>query len=259
MFYDTHAHLNADQFKNQVTEIIEEARENQVNVINVVGFNRKTNALANQIALKYENVYASAGFHPADISQFDESDFETLESYLKQNITVAVGECGLDYYWHKETKNKQIEYFKRQIELSKQYKKPLIIHVRDAIADSYEVLKEASRHGHLKGVMHCFSGTPEMAKRFLDLGLYISLGGPVTFKNAKIPKEVAKVIPLDRLLVETDCPFLAPHPYRGKLNKPAYVPIIAREIANLKKVSLEEIAYYTTDNGKKLFLTNYKD
>ncbi|QVK17411.1 TatD family hydrolase [Mycoplasmatota bacterium] len=253
MFYDTHAHINADNYKDNLTEIINGARENKVNYINVVGFDPKTNALANEIALKYDNLYATCGLHPSDIHLHTEDNLKQLEFYLKQEITVAVGECGLDYYWHKETRDKQIDYFKKQIELSKKYQKPLIIHVRDALSDSYEVLKEASKDGLLKGVMHCFSGSSEMAKQFLDLGLYISLGGPVTFKNAKAPKEVAKIVPLDRLLIETDCPYLAPHPYRGKQNKPAYVTLIADEIAKIKEVSIEEIASATTQNAKRLF------
>ena len=163
---------------------------------------------------------------------------------------MAIGECGLDYYWHKETKTRQIAYFEKQIELAKKYQKPIIIHVRDAFNDSYEVLKKATSDGLLKGVMHCFSGSKEMALRFIDLGFYISLGGPVTFKNARVPKEVAKVVPLDRLMIETDCPYLAPHPYRGKENKPSYLPLIAKEIAEIRNVSLDEVAYHTTNNAK---------
>jgi len=253
MYYDTHAHLNADTFKDNLAEIINEAYEMEVKYINVVGFDPKTNALANEIALNHDFIYASAGLHPSDIHLFTDTDLKQLEVYLEQDITVAVGECGLDYYWHKESKEKQILFFKKQIELSKIYQKPLIIHVRDAISDCYEVLKEASIDGLLKGVMHCFSGSAEMAQKFIDLGLFISIGGPVTFKNAKTPKEVAKSVPLDRLLIETDCPYLAPHPYRGKQNKPSYVSLVAQEIANIKEISIEEVATYTTRNAKKLF------
>lgn len=253
MFYDTHAHLNADHYQDKLEAIIEDAHENGVSYINVVGFDRKTNALAHKIALSHDNIYASAGLHPSDIQDFTEEDLKTVEDYLKQDITVAVGECGLDYYWNKETKAKQIDFFKKQIDLSKKYRKPLIIHVRDAILDSYDVLKEASKDGLLTGVMHCYSGSSEMAKKFLDLGLYISLGGPVTFKNAKVPKEVAEMVPLDRLLIETDCPYLAPHPYRGKENKPGFLPLIAEKIAEIKSMSVSELALKTTENGKQLF------
>ncbi|MDF2700975.1 MAG: TatD family deoxyribonuclease [Haloplasmataceae bacterium] len=253
MFYDTHTHLNADDFKENYDEIIKEANSLNVKYLNIVGFDKNTNFLANQIAKKYENIFASAGLHPTDVNNFDETDLREVENYLKQDITVAVGECGLDYYWHKETRERQIEFFKKQIDLSKKYNKPLIIHVRDAMQDAYDVLYEASKDHKLKGVMHCYSGSSEMANRFVNLGLYISLGGPVTFKNAKEPKEVAKIVPLDRLLIETDCPFLAPHPYRGKQNKPVYVTLVAEEIAALRGLTIEEVGNVTTNNAKRLF------
>ncbi len=256
MFYDTHAHLNADVYTEKLEEIIAQAKESQVTHMNVVGFDPLTNKRANEICLSHSNLYATCGLHPSDVMNFTEKDLQDLEFYLKQDITVAVGECGLDYYWHKETKEKQIDYFKKQIELSKKYHKPLIIHVRDAILDSYEVLKEASTDGLLQGVMHCFSGSVEMARQFLDLGLYISLAGPVTFKNAKTPKEVAKIVPLDKLLIETDCPYLAPHPYRGKENKPSYVTLVAEEIARLREIELTELGRITTENAFRLFKTH---
>lgn len=253
MYFDTHAHLNADNFRNNLSNIIEEARSVKVDYINVVGFNPKTNDRAIKIATKYENIFATCGLHPTEVQNFTEDNINTLEEYLAIDKTVAIGECGLDYYWHKETKIRQIFFFERQIDLAKKYQKPIIVHVRDAFNDSYDVLKKATNDGKLKGVMHCFSGSKEMALRFIDLGFYISLGGPVTFKNAKVPKEVAKIVPLDRLMIETDCPYLAPHPYRGKENKPSYLPLIAKEIAEIKNVSLDEIAYHTTNNAKKLF------
>lgn len=253
MFYDTHAHINADVFDNNVEEIINEAFLANVGYINVVGFDRLTNKKANEIALCHQNIYASAGLHPVDAHIFTNDDFYLLEEYLKQDVTKAVGECGLDYYWNKDTKDIQFEVFKRQIDLSKKYQKPLIIHVRDAYEDAYDILKEASKDNKLAGVMHCFAGSSQMVKKFLDLGLYISLGGPVTFKNAKKPKEVAKVVPIDRLLIETDCPYLTPHPFRGKLNKPSLVPIVAEKIAEIKDISLKEVEEYTTNNAKLLF------
>ncbi len=256
MFYDTHAHLNAEVFTDNLEDIIKEANEALVSYINVVGFDPKTNELANKIAKTHEFIYASSGLHPVDIENISLSHLKEVEDYLKQDVTVAVGECGLDYYWNKETKAKQIKYFKKQIELSKKYQKPLIIHVRDAIQDAYDILYEASKDGLLQGVMHCFSGSKEMALEFLDLGLYISLGGPVTFKNAVEPIEVAKIVPIDKLLIETDCPYLAPHPYRGKLNKPVYVKIVAEAIASIREMNIEDVATYTTNNAKKLFKLN---
>lgn len=253
ILYDTHSHINADTYQKKLKETIEDARSQGVTLMNVVGFDRETNQKANEIALNYKGIYASAGLHPVDAHEFTDEDLKEVEAYLKQDITVAVGECGLDYYWHKDTKEIQKEIFKKQIELSRKYKKPLIIHVRDAMQDTYDILEEASKDGQLQGVMHCYSGSSEMAKRFLDLGLYISLGGPVTFKNAKEPKEVAKVVPLDRLLIETDSPYLTPHPYRGKENRPALVKLVAQSIAELRGLSLEELAHHTTENAKRLF------
>lgn len=251
--YDTHTHLNADVYDDKLEETIADAVDQGVAYMNVVGFDKETNRKANAIASRYEGIYASAGLHPTDAHLFTQKDIEEVETYLKQEKTVAVGECGLDYYWQKDTKVVQKEIFWAQIELSKKYNKPLIIHVRDAIQDAYELLLEASRDGKLRGVMHSYSGSPEMAERFVDLGLYISLGGPVTFKNAKVPKDVAVAVPMERLLIETDCPYLTPHPYRGKENRPGHVRLVAEAIADLRGISLEELAERTTHNAKALF------
>ena len=155
----------------------------------------------------------------------------------------------MDYYWDDVPSDKQKEIFQQQVDLAKKHQKPIIIHCRDAYEDTYEVLK---RNGHL-GIMHCYSGSVEMAKRFIDLGFYISLAGPVTFKNARVPKDVAEKIGLEHLLIETDCPYLTPHPYRGSLNEPANVVYIAQEIAKLKNMEIESVASQTTFNAKKVF------
>lgn len=254
--YDTHTHLNADVYDDKLDLVIEDAREQGVKYMNVVGFDEKTNKKAQDIASKYDDIYASSGLHPTDAHTFTHKDLDLVEAYLKAEKTVAVGECGLDYYWQKKTIKEQKEIFWAQIALSKQYNKPLIIHCRDAIQDIYDLLKEASGDGKLQGVMHSFSGSTDMAKKFIDLGLYISLAGPVTFKNARVPKEVAKVVPLDRLLIETDCPYLTPHPYRGKENRPGLVQLVAQEIARLRGISYEEVIMATTENGKRLFQIN---
>ena len=174
---------------------------------------------------------------------------DELEEYLKEPCVVALGEIGLDYYWDTVSKEKQLEVFNWQMELAKKYQKPVVIHCRDAYEDTYQVLK---RNGH-PGIMHCYSGSIEMAKRFIDIGFYISLAGPVTFKNARVPKDVAANIDLEHLLIETDCPYLTPHPYRGKLNEPANVVYIAQEIAKLKNMEIENVARATTFNAKKVF------
>ena len=163
----------------------------------------------------------------------------------------AIGECGLDYYWTKDNMEYQKALFKGQIELSIKYNLPIIIHMRDASSDTYELLKEYK--GKIKGVMHCYSGSLEMANEFIKLGLHISLGGPVTFKNAKEPKAVAGNIPLDKLLIETDCPYLAPTPYRGKRNESSYVKNVLIEIAGLRNIEVEELEKITEENSIRLF------
>ena len=168
----------------------------------------------------YDFIYASVGWHPVDAIDMTEEDLEWIEEYAAHPKVVALGEMGLDYHWDKSPKEIQKEVFRKQIRLAKKVKLPIIIHNRDATADIIEILKEEKAE-EVGGIMHCFSGSVEIAKECIDMNFYISLGGPVTFKNAKKPKEVAEEIPLDKLLIETDCPYLTPHPYRGKRNEPS--------------------------------------
>ena len=184
-----------------------------------------------------------------EIRRITDADLKEIEELLQDERVVALGEIGLDYYWKDVPKQQQLTVFKKQVELAKQYQKPIVIHARDAYEDTYEVLKEANHYG----VMHCYSGSVEMAKRYVDIGFYISLAGPVTFKNAKVPKEVATQIGIDHLMIETDCPYLTPHPFRGKLNEPANGVYIAQEIAKLKNLEIEDVARITTFNAKELF------
>jgi len=250
MYIDTHVHLNNDDLYKNVDHYIQKAHAENVQKMLVIGFDDLTNKRAIELAERYAFIYASVGFHPTDAKNIEAKDFEHLETLLKHEKVHAIGECGLDFYWDKDNETKQIDVFEKQIELSKRYDLPLVIHMRDAQEKTFEVLK---KHAPLKGVMHCYSGSKEMAERFLGLGLHISLGGPVTFKNAKVPKEVAKIVPENKLLIETDAPFLAPHPYRGKQNDSSYLPFIAKMIAELREAPLEHIAKLTTDNAVKLF------
>ncbi len=250
MLVDTHVHLNSEKFDNNLKEVIERALNNGVKTMIVVGFDKKTNARAIELAEEYPFIYATVGFHPTDAKDIKDSDYDLLIKQLKHKKVVGVGECGMDFYWNKESKDDQIEVFKRQIDLSFEYNKPLIIHMRDASEVTYNILSE---YKNLKGVMHCYSGSPEMANNFLNLGLYISLGGPVTFKNGHKPKKVAEMVPLDKILVETDSPYLSPHPFRGKINEPFRVKLVAEEIARIKNMSYEDFANQTTKNAYKLF------
>ncbi|MFW0782615.1 TatD family hydrolase [Rossellomorea marisflavi] len=255
MLFDTHVHLNAEQFDEDVEEVIARAKEAGVENMVVVGFDRPTIERAMELVETYDFLYASVGWHPVDAIDMKDEDLDWIEEWTKHPKVVALGEMGLDYHWDKSPEDVQKDVFRRQIRLAKKVKLPIIIHNREATQDIVDILKEEEA-SEVGGIMHCFSGSPEVAKECVDMNFYISLGGPVTFKNARKPKEVAKEIPLEKLLVETDCPYLAPHPNRGKRNEPAYVRLVAEQIAELKEISIEEVEAATTRNAKKLFNIN---
>lgn len=252
MLIDTHAHLNAIQYQEDLEEVIERAQSEGVEIIVVVGFDRETITRAIELADTYEFIYATVGWHPVDAIDMTDEDLKWIEELCSHPKVVALGEMGLDYYWDKSPKEIQKEVFRKQIVLAKKVKLPIIIHNREATADIIEILEEENA-SEVGGIMHCFTGSVEVAKQCMDMNFYISFGGPVTFKNAKKPKEVAAEIPLDRLLIETDCPYLTPHPFRGKRNEPSYVKYVAEQIAELKGVTFEEIAQKTSDNAKRFF------
>ena len=249
MYFDTHCHLNSEQLYENRDEFIKHALDNQVEMMVVVGYDLESSKKAVEIAKEHSFIYAAVGIGPNDCLNTTTQDLQIIDEYLNEPKVVALGEIGLDYYWDDVPSDKQKEIFQQQVDLAKKHQKPIIIHCRDAYEDTYEVLK---RNGH-PGIMHCYSGSVEMAKRFIDLGFYISLAGPVTFKNARVPKDVAEKIGLEHLLIETDCPYLKPHPYRGSLNEPANVVYIAQEIAKLKNMEIESVASQTTFNAKKVF------
>jgi TatD DNase family protein len=255
MLFDTHVHLNADQFNDDLEEVIERAVSEGVQNMVVVGFDRPTIEKAMELIEKYDFIYASIGWHPVDAIDMKDEDLVWIEELAKHPKVVAIGEMGLDYHWDKSPKDIQKEVFRKQIQLAKRVQLPIIIHNREATQDIVDILKEEEAR-EVGGIMHCYSGSPEVAKECVEMNFYISLGGPVTFKNAKKPKEVAAEIPLERLLIETDCPFLAPHPYRGKRNEPSYVKLVAEQIAEIKELSFAEVARKTTENAKKLFAIN---
>ena len=255
MLFDTHVHVNAEQFNEDLEDVIERAKEAGVDNMVVVGFDRPTIIRAMELIEAYDFMYAAVGWHPVDAIDMTEEDLQWIEELSNHPKVVAIGEMGLDYHWDKSPKDVQMEVFRKQIRLAKKVGLPIIIHNREATADIVNILKEeeASRVG---GIMHCFSGSAETALECINMNFYISLGGPVTFKNAKKPKEVAAAVPLDRLLIETDCPYLAPHPYRGKRNEPSYVKLVAEQIAEIKQLTIEEVSQATTENAKKLFGIN---
>ncbi|MEB7658657.1 TatD family hydrolase [Mammaliicoccus vitulinus] len=252
MLIDTHVHLNADQYDEDLQEVIDRALEEGIDRMFVVGFDTKTIERTMKLIDEYEFIYGIIGWHPVDAIDCTEERLEWIEKLSKHPKIIGIGEMGLDYHWDKSPKDVQKEVFRKQIALAKRVQLPIIIHNREATQDCVDILKEENA-SEVGGIMHSFSGSNEIADEILKMNFYISLGGPVTFKNAKQPKEVAQHVPLDRLLVETDAPYLSPHPYRGKRNEPARVKLVAEQIAELRGISYEEVCEATTQNAERLF------
>ena len=248
---DTHCHLFDEEFDIDREDAIKRAIDSGVEKMILVGFSHKTNQLAQEMAKKWNVFYPTAGLHPSEASLNYLNDFLEFKSFVEKNKVYAIGECGLDYHWDITYKEEQKKLFRLQCEYAIEKDLPIIVHSRDAAKDTFDII--ASYKGKLKGVMHCYSGSKELALEYVKLGFYISLGGPVTFKNAKEPKEVAKAVPLDLLLIETDCPYLAPTPMRGKRNESSYVKYVRDEIASLKGITIQEVEEATTRNAIRLF------
>lgn len=248
---DTHSHLFEDEFKDDLDSCINRCINNNINKIILVGFSKETNDKVYELAKKYDIFYPTYGLHPSEACSSYLDDFDYLTNFIDNHKTYAIGECGLDYHYGKENMLEQKELFYLQCNLAIKKDLPIIVHSRDADQDTFDIIK--SFNGKLKGVMHCYSGSVELAKEYIKLGFYISLGGPVTFKNARVPKEVAKSVPIDRLLIETDCPYLAPTPFRGKRNESSYVRYVCQEIAIIRNITYEEVDKITTNNAIKLF------
>ena len=247
MIIDTHAHLNTEPYEQDLDAFIKRANDADVKKIIVIGMNKKANTRAIELSKK-PNLYATVGLHPSDVSEGLDTDL--LRAQVDNPKVVAIGEIGIDLYWVKDNLELQLQVFRKQIDLAIELNLPVVIHMRDSTKEIYDVIKE---YPNLRGVMHCFSASFEWAMKFIALGFYIGIGGPVTFKNNLEAKEVAKNIPINRLLVETDSPYLAPVPFRGKQNEPAYTRLVVEEIAKLRGLSLEEVSTMTTQNAMRLF------
>lgn len=248
--FDSHAHLMDEKFKGEIIEIIENARKNDVKYITNIGYNYNTAKLAVEEAEKNENIFATVGLHPEHCNE-ENVDLQFIYDLAKSKKVVAVGEIGLDYHYEGTNKENQKKHFVEQIKIANELKLPVAIHSRDADMDMLEILKNNVIENGF--VMHCFSSSPEIAKEILKLGGYISLSGTVTFKNARNPIEVAKLVPLDKLLVETDSPYLSPEPNRGRKNEPANVKLTAQRVADIKELKLEVLAQILTENAKKFY------
>lgn len=252
MIFDSHTHLNAEQFKADIPETIQHAKELGVTEMAVVGFDTPTIEKSLQLSQKYKEIQSIIGWHPTEAGSYTPEIEKNLQHLLTTPKVVALGEIGLDYYWMEDPKEVQDRVFRRQIAIAKEMNLPISIHTRDAMEDTYKILKEEDIRD-IGGIMHSFSGDPEWMERFLDLGMHISLSGVVTFKKAVEVQDVAKAVPLNRLLVETDAPYLAPVPYRGKRNEPGYTRYVVEKIAELREMPFEKIAEQTTANAHRLF------
>ncbi len=249
--FDTHCHLMSHEYENEETSaIIADAKISGVSWINNVGYDLDSSQAAVRHAMQYDNVFATIGFHPTDVAKCRFSDLEKLDQLLNSDKVIAVGEIGLDYFHKTVSPDLQKHWFIKQIELAKQHNLPLAIHCRDAYEDCYEILKEKKI---TQCLMHCYNGKIQMAQKFLDLGFYLSFAGNITFKNTHELREVAKIVPLNKILVETDAPYLTPDPYRGKKNYPKFIMYTVKKIAELKNMPVEEMIRITNKNARKLF------
>lgn len=249
---DSHAHYDDEAFDRDRDELLSSVFESGIKKIINVGASMKSCRTTLALAEKYENIYAAIGVHPSDTADLKEEDMEWLAEKSRLSKVVAIGEIGLDYYWDEPDRETQKKWFKRQITLAKETKLPVIIHSRDSAADTISVMKEC-RADTIPGVIHCYSYTKETAREFLDMGYYFGVGGVLTFKNAKKLKEAVTYIPMEKILLETDCPYLSPEPNRGKRNSSLNIPYVVQVMAQLKGMTEEEIIRITSENTKKLF------
>lgn len=252
MFFDSHAHYDDRRFDVDREILLESMKQKGVSYILNAASNIATSLECINLAENYDFIYASVGVHPHDVGDISENAMGLLADLAKNPRVVAVGEIGLDYYYDHSPREVQRYWFRRQIQLAKELDLPVIIHNRDAHADSMEIVTSEDISS-IGGVFHCFSGSWEMAKKLLEMGIYISIAGPITFNNAVKSIEVVKNLPIDKLLIETDCPYLTPIPYRGKRNDSTYIRYTAEKIAEIKGITVEEVAERTMENTKRLF------
>ena len=260
MIIDTHVHYDDAAFDVDRDELLSSLRENNIGCVLEIGSSAESLPKVRALTKQYDFVYGAVGLHPDEVGDLTDRVMADMRQDMKDPKILAVGEIGLDYYWNKEAKEIQKEAFRKQVRLAQEYDKPVVIHSREAAADTLEIVREmygpgsAGEHMKRKRVMHCYSYAAEQARIYTRrLGFYLGIGGVVTFKNAKKLKEVVADTPMEYLILETDCPYLAPVPFRGKRNSSLYLPYVVREIARLKGISEEEVEKITEDNARKLF------
>lgn len=257
MIIDSHCHLNTKELELDLDNILQEAYNNNVTEFIIVGFDKYTNLKTLELSNKFNNMYSTLGLHPSDVDLYNDNDLKEFKELVELNKTKikAIGECGLDYHWN-NNKIGQEKLLRMQIELSLKYNLPLIIHNREATSDLYNIFKD---YKNLKGVMHCFTESYEYAKKFINLGFYLSFGGVLTFKKSEELRQTCKKIPLDKIIVETDTPYLTPEPFRSKPNRPKYIVYTLKKLSEIHELPYEDMIKITRNNTIKLFnLGEYK-
>ena len=246
---DTHTHIYDKQFEEDFDDVMKRIEDELEGIVSI-GFDLESSLKSIELANRYSFVNAVIGVHPVDIKKYNDKVEKELERLaLTEKKVVAIGEIGLDYHWMEDPKDVQIAGFRKQMELAERVKKPVVIHTREALQDTLDVLKDYKNVG---GILHCYPGSLEAAKPFLDR-YYLGIGGTLTFKNNKKTKELVKELPLEKIVLETDCPYLTPVPFRGKRNEPVYTKYVAEEVAKIKEISVEEVIKITTENAKKIY------
>lgn len=252
MIFETHAHYDDHKFDEDRHELLSQMEAGGVTTIVNISSDMESVHETVELTKKYPFMYGAVGVHPCDTENLTEKDLEIIRQASREEKIVAIGEIGLDYYWDEPDRSIQKKWFEAQMELAREEKLPVVIHSRDAAQDTVEMMK-ALKAEEIGGVVHCYSYSKEMVKTFLDMGFYIGVGGVVTFKNAKKLKEAVEYVPMDRIVLETDCPYLAPEPYRGKRNSSLYLPYVAEQIAALKGLTSEEVIKETRKNALALY------
>lgn len=255
MIFETHAHYDDAKFDTDREMLLADLPQRGISPVINVGSSIATTKTTLSLAQEYPFLYAAVGVHPSDVDDLNEDTYAWLRQQTTLQKTVAVGEIGLDYYWEEPDHEIQKKWFIRQLELARSCHKPVIIHSRDAAKDTYDIMT-AQKAQEIGGVIHCYSYSAEMALDYVKMGFYIGIGGVVTFKNGKKMKEVAQAVPIDRILLETDSPYLAPEPNRGKRNSSLNIPYIAAQIAQIKEMEYEEVVNITNQNARRLFHIN---
>ncbi len=253
MLIDSHVHLDDKRFDRDRKYLIENLKENNVELVINIGADLQTSKNSVNLAKEYENIYATVGVHPHSAKEVTDEVLEEIKQLAEEEKVVAIGEIGLDYHYDYSPRDIQRKQFKAQLKLAKELDLPVVIHSREVTQETFDIIKAEVEDGGLTGVLHAFSGSVEIAREYIKLGFLISIGGPLTFKNARVVKEVAKEIPLEHMIIETDSPYLTPVPYRGKRNEPIFVKYVAKEIAKIKDIDIEEVIKTTNENTKRLF------